>query len=216
MSRSRRRTKLRDDEEEDGSASSTKFTETATGWHMLKVESYCQISGLGVARRLKSCPFVVGGHAWCIAYFPNGVTEDTADCISFALRLEDRCAGTGREAVMVRTTFSLLGVAGGPAPSLTVSCGVWTFSRIGQSCCHARFMERKEFEWSYVKDHEFCIIKVRRDSLVGRCAAAGPAPAIRRPPRQRGLGGRDAGRRRRVYLYSIIKRLCFSPNLFFL
>jgi hypothetical protein len=69
---------------------------------------------------------------------------------------------------MVRTTFSLLDVAGGPAPSLTVSCGVWTFLRIGQSCCHARFMERKEFESSYMKDDEFCIIKVRHDSPVGR------------------------------------------------
>jgi hypothetical protein len=29
------------------------------------------------------------------------------------------------------------------------------------------------------------------------------------------LGGRDAGRRRRVYLYIIIKRLCFSPTCFF-
>jgi hypothetical protein len=29
------------------------------------------------------------------------------------------------------------------------------------------------------------------------------------------LGGRDAGRRRRVYLYLIIKRLCFSPTCFF-
>jgi speckle-type POZ protein len=179
MSRSRRHTKLRNDDEEHGSASSTKFTETATGWHVLKGESYCQ-SGLCVARRLKSCPFVVGRHTWCIAYFPDGVTEDTADCISSAQRLEDRCAGTGREAVMVRTTFSLLDVAGGPTPSLTVSCGVWTLSKIGQSCCHARFIERKEFESSYVKDDEFCIIKVRRDSTVARCAAAaGPTPAIR-------------------------------------
>jgi hypothetical protein len=48
MSRSRRRTKLRNDDEDDDNASSTKFTETATGWHVLKVESYCQISGLGV------------------------------------------------------------------------------------------------------------------------------------------------------------------------
>jgi speckle-type POZ protein len=143
------------------------------------------ISGLGNVRRLKSCPFVIGGHAWCITYFPDGVTEDTADCISFALRLENRCAGTGRETVMVRTTFSLLDVAG--------SCGVWAFSRIGQSCCHARFMEQKEFESSYVKDDEFCIINVRRDSPVGS-AAAGPTPAIWKPPRQRGLGGRDAGR----------------------
>jgi speckle-type POZ protein len=87
------------------------------------------ISGLGVVRRLKSCPFIVRGHAWCITYFPDGVTEDNADCISFALRLEDRCAETGREAVMVRTTFSLLDVAGGPAPSLTVSCGVYGPSR---------------------------------------------------------------------------------------
>jgi hypothetical protein len=84
------------------------------------------------------------------------------------------------DTVRVRTTFNLLDVARGPAPSLTISCGVWTFSRIGQSCCHARFMERKKFESSYVKDDEFCIIKVQRDSPVGRCAAAiGPVPAIR-------------------------------------
>jgi len=143
---------------------------------VLKVEGYSEINGLGVARRLKSCPFVVGGHTWCIAYFPDGLTEDTADCIFFALRLEDRCAETGREAVMVRTTFSLLDVAGGPVPSFTVPCGVWTFSRIGQSCCHARFMERKEFESSYVKDDEFCI----RCDVTVLSAGARPPPDLRR------------------------------------
>lgn len=56
-------------------------------------------------------------------------------------------------------------------PSLTVSCGVWTFSRIGQSCCDARFMERKEFESCYVKDDEFCI---RCDVTVLSAAAAPP------------------------------------------
>jgi hypothetical protein len=173
------------------------------------------ISGLGNVRCLKSCPFVVGGHAWCITYFPDGVTEDTADCICFALRLENRCARTGRETVMVRTTFSLLDVARGPAPSLTVSCGVLAFSRIGQSCCHARFMEQKEFESSYVKDDEFCIINVRRDSPVSG-AAAGPTPAIRQPPRQRGLGGRDAGRRVASLCIPNNKEVMFFPNLFFL
>ncbi|KAG0530673.1 hypothetical protein BDA96_05G207300 [Sorghum bicolor] len=140
----RRRTMLRndDDDDDDGRASTTMLTEIATGWHVLKVERYSKINGLGVARRMKSCPFVVGGHTWCIAYFP------------------DRRSHRGHRRLHLFRP-----------PSRRSSCRHRKRCRQGQSCCDARFMERKEFESCYVKDDEFCI---RCDVTVLSAAAAPP------------------------------------------
>ncbi|CAL4991261.1 unnamed protein product [Urochloa decumbens] len=132
------------------SPSSTSFFETVTGWHVFKVEGYSQMKGLGVARRIKSSRFHVGGHSWCITFFPDG----SSDCICLALRLEDR--GTAGD-ITVQAKYSFLDEVGEPIPSSTrTSDSLYLFKWISESRVIAR-IKREDMESTYVRQDKFCI-----------------------------------------------------------
>ncbi|TVU24146.1 hypothetical protein EJB05_26547, partial [Eragrostis curvula] len=57
-------------------------TETATGWHVLKVEGYSKLGKLGVGKCRRSGTFSVGGHAWSIIYYLDGHDKESADWIA--------------------------------------------------------------------------------------------------------------------------------------
>ncbi|MFS9531791.1 MATH domain-containing protein, partial [Klebsiella pneumoniae] len=40
---------------------------------------------LGVGKFISSSAFSVGGHSWCIQYYPDGYTKENADWISVCL-----------------------------------------------------------------------------------------------------------------------------------
>ncbi|OEL23029.1 hypothetical protein BAE44_0015952, partial [Dichanthelium oligosanthes] len=54
--------------------------------HVLTIDGSSLI-GLGNAKFIDSATFDVGGHGWCIIYFPNGDCADNADWISIFLTL---------------------------------------------------------------------------------------------------------------------------------
>uniref|UniRef100_A0A0E0EY48 MATH domain-containing protein n=1 Tax=Oryza meridionalis TaxID=40149 RepID=A0A0E0EY48_9ORYZ len=53
--------------------------DTATGYHLLKIDGYSLIKGTLTGKSLKSSLFTVGGHRWRINYYPNGDSADSAD-----------------------------------------------------------------------------------------------------------------------------------------
>ncbi|XP_039814999.1 BTB/POZ and MATH domain-containing protein 1-like [Panicum virgatum] len=142
----------------DGSGSaSTTFAVKETGWHVFQAE-YSEFNGIGAMRHIKSSTFFVGGHSWLITFFPDGLSEDVnKDWICFGLHLEKRGAtgsGVGGREVTVLAKFSLLDEAGDPSYT---KADKFTFARTFESLALQRFIRRKEFESSYVRDGRFSV-----------------------------------------------------------
>ncbi|CAM0909176.1 unnamed protein product [Alopecurus aequalis] len=66
---------------------STCAPETAHGTHLFKIDGYSMYKGLGVGKWIKSATFTVGGHDWCILFYPDGKGEDSKDWVSVYLEL---------------------------------------------------------------------------------------------------------------------------------
>nr|CAB3490372.1 unnamed protein product [Digitaria exilis] len=147
---------------DDGYSASTAFAETSTGWHVLKVENYSQLKGIGVARPIKSSTFTVGGHSWCITFFPDGSTDQTADWVCFGLGLvrRRRGGGSGEDNIKVRTKFTFLDKVGEPVTSSSMVTGICTFSTRGPSWSYAypQVIKRTVMESCHVSDDDsFCV-----------------------------------------------------------
>ncbi|KAG2563463.1 BTB/POZ and MATH domain-containing protein 2-like [Panicum virgatum] len=145
-----------------GGSGSASTTVAATGWQVLKVEGYSQLKGIGVARRIKSTPFMVGGHSWCVTFFPDGSSKETADWVCFGLRLErrrrhDGGGGGGDIPVLARAKYSFLDQVGEPVPSSTVSGSVCAFSRPGESWGRLELIRRKDMESRHVRNNRFWV-----------------------------------------------------------
>ncbi|KAF6991658.1 hypothetical protein CFC21_008721 [Triticum aestivum] len=62
------------------STASSFLTSTDWGYHLLVVQDYSHTKqATPTIEWISSRPFMVGGHKWCIDYFPNGYTESCAD-----------------------------------------------------------------------------------------------------------------------------------------
>ncbi|KAG2558810.1 BTB/POZ and MATH domain-containing protein 1-like [Panicum virgatum] len=157
-------------------------TVTARGWHVLKVEDYSRLKGISIARRIKSSPFIVGGHSCCV-FFPDGSSEETADWVCFGLRLERRRRDDNDD-VLARAKYTFLDQVGEPVPSSTVvgRASVLEFSRTGQAWVHPKFIKSKDMESSRVRGDKFCIrCDVTVVETTGRqVPATVPPPDLRR------------------------------------
>jgi speckle-type POZ protein len=79
---------------------------TASGYHLLMVNEYSHrkaITRNGI--QILSLPFMVGGHRWCIRYYPNGYGYACADSVSLFLYLVDKNV---TEALNVQFEFSFV------------------------------------------------------------------------------------------------------------
>ncbi|KAL6882715.1 hypothetical protein ACP4OV_011405 [Aristida adscensionis] len=63
--------------------------DTARGYHILKIDDYSLTKGKPNGEYLKSHPFTVGGHRWCIRYYPNGDRPEVAEYISLFVMLDE-------------------------------------------------------------------------------------------------------------------------------
>uniref|UniRef100_A0A0D9W534 MATH domain-containing protein n=1 Tax=Leersia perrieri TaxID=77586 RepID=A0A0D9W534_9ORYZ len=63
---------------------------------------------------IKSQSFRVGGHNWCIRFYPNGCNSDNTDCICIFLQLDN---STVEKEVKAQLKFSLLDRSGRPSHS---------------------------------------------------------------------------------------------------
>lgn len=79
---------------------------TASGYHLLVVNGYSRTKATTPnGTVITSLPFMVGGHRWCIRFYPNGECSKYADSISLFLRLVDENV---TDALKVRYNFSFL------------------------------------------------------------------------------------------------------------
>jgi speckle-type POZ protein len=166
-----------------GGSMSAVFTETESGWHVLKIERYSQIKGVfGVANPFTSAVFSAGGHRWHIGYYADGYAEDTDDCIGFELFLVDH--PDDEEAmndVKAKFVFTLLDQAGQPVPAYTAASEVGTFSSAVPSWGFESFIERTELESKYLNDDDSfsvrCDVTVFKDSRRENLITATPPPS---------------------------------------
>ncbi|KAL6883431.1 hypothetical protein ACP4OV_010845 [Aristida adscensionis] len=130
--------------------------DTARGYHILKINGYSLTKETPNGKYIRSLPFTVGGHRWCIRYYPNGDRPEAAECITLHLRLDE----TVDKAVKARHRFCFVDDVGeeplelGPASS---------FKSHG-SGGYRDFIQREDLEKSrHLKDDSFA---VRCDVLV--------------------------------------------------
>ncbi|KAF7104542.1 hypothetical protein CFC21_105434 [Triticum aestivum] len=64
--------------------------ETVHGTHSFKIDRYDLHRGFGVGNCIQSANFTVGGHEWCIRFYPDGYNEDNKDYVSVFLQLKTK------------------------------------------------------------------------------------------------------------------------------
>ncbi|OEL28973.1 hypothetical protein BAE44_0010009 [Dichanthelium oligosanthes] len=143
----------------DRNGATTIATETATGSHELVVRRYSKSKGLlGVGRAMHSHAFDVGGHRWCIAYFPDGERDEYEEYIAVFLLVDPDVEGH----VKVRCEFSLLDQDGEAVPAYR-RWGINTFSSTDCGWV-SHLIRREELESSpYLHDDSF---RIRYDVTV--------------------------------------------------
>lgn len=86
-------------------SASTCTTESEQGEHLFKISDYSFHRGMGVGCYINSSWFTVGGHDWCLHYYPDGSTEDGKDNIVVGLELME--LGQKAFTAWVSSTISL-------------------------------------------------------------------------------------------------------------
>ncbi|CAO2149796.1 unnamed protein product [Urochloa humidicola] len=150
------------------SSASTIAVNMETGSHELTITDYSGTKGLGVGKYIRSSTFTVGGHSWCIRYYPDGETQEYADWISMYLERLDK----GKDLIVTaRFRISLLDQAGEPVPSVNYMTELLEFSSIRTSWGYRNFTRRKVFESSsFLKDDSFrischvTVVKIRAET----------------------------------------------------
>ncbi|KAG2537976.1 hypothetical protein PVAP13_9NG269200 [Panicum virgatum] len=156
-------------------SSSAIVADTSSGYHILRIDGYSRTKGLPTGERLVSRPFIVGGHRWCICYYPNGQSSQYADCISLFVAI----VGTATKAVKAQIQFRFIDEVevGEEGPSLT-SEEVNFEGSIGWG--NGDFIKRQELETSkHLRDDSFTvrcdIVVINEFRTEGTADAATPA-----------------------------------------
>ncbi|CAN6310333.1 unnamed protein product [Urochloa humidicola] len=137
--------------DEPSRSASAILAETATGYHILRIGAYSRTKETPTGEYLKSLPFTVGGHRWCIRYYPNGYKPEYNDCISLYLHLEESVT----KAVKAQFKFSFVGDVANQAS--TLEAAVCTYSSHG---CWGNpdFFKKEELEKSkYLRGDSFAV-----------------------------------------------------------
>ncbi|KAE8770349.1 TD and POZ domain-containing protein 4 [Hordeum vulgare] len=106
------------------SASTIVAPVVGSGSHVLRVEGYSHTKGLGNGKFVASESFTVGGHQWCLQYYPDSSTSDNSDSVTISLNLVSR----NLDFVQATYTISLLDKEGNPSPSCTCTFRRRTFT----------------------------------------------------------------------------------------
>ena len=177
-----------------GASTTTVSVETVTGFHVLKVEGFSQFKGLGVGKHVNSGTFTVGGHSWCISFFPDGYDDSSADWICVDLYLDHTTPASGG-VVKACFTLSLLHKVGEPLPSHSKASTLTTFSSTLKSCGFREFIKRKDLESSsFSVEDSFrirCDVTVVREIVTkvtesgSASTAPSPSPSAGRASRRR-------------------------------
>ncbi|KAF7036761.1 hypothetical protein CFC21_047310 [Triticum aestivum] len=157
-------------------SASTCTAESEQGEHLFKISDYSIHRGMGVGCYIESSWFTVGGHDWCLHYYPDGYTEDGKDDMVVGLEL-----------------MELRGKAFPPRVSSTISLLHWATKRVSLSSSVAMSanlpdpnyfvthnINRGEMEASgYVVDDRLtikCAVTVIKEPYVFEAEAQVPVP----------------------------------------
>ncbi|XP_039827114.1 BTB/POZ and MATH domain-containing protein 1-like [Panicum virgatum] len=99
--------------EPSGSASAI-LADTASGYHILRIDAYSRTMATPIGKYLESLPFTVGGHRWRIRYYPNGDDQEAKDYISLFVKLDESVTN----AVTAQFKFRFIGNVGQEALTL--------------------------------------------------------------------------------------------------
>ena len=69
-------------------SSSAIVADTASGYHILRIDGYSGTKGTPTGEFHKSHTFTIGGQRWFILYYPNGVNPASIDYVYFYLVLD--------------------------------------------------------------------------------------------------------------------------------
>ncbi|TVU31085.1 hypothetical protein EJB05_22754, partial [Eragrostis curvula] len=131
-------------------SASSIIADTTRGYHILKIDGYSLTKGTPTGECLKSHPFTLGGHRWCIHYYPNGDKPESKDYISIFLHLDQSVSKA------VKACYQLNFIDDVDEKTLAFR-GVRIFESNG-SRGFTQFMKREDFEKSkHLKDDSFAI-----------------------------------------------------------
>ncbi|EES13596.1 hypothetical protein BDA96_07G092800 [Sorghum bicolor] len=121
--------------------------ETARVTHSFKIVGNGLHKNFGVGRCIRSAPFSVGGHNWCILYYPDGRTEDCKDYVSIFLELMSE----NTEATALRE-FRLVNQTTGISTSISCTCQA-VYNAENAARGSRKFMKKGDLEsLGYLKD----------------------------------------------------------------
>lgn len=163
--------------------SSQSVWEGITGTHYFEVVGYSLMDGFGAGRHVCSGDFSVAGHDWYVAFYPDGLDQDSAGYASACL------AYRGKER-LVRAKYSLSLVArdGRASPLAGDTLRSHYFTPTSRSADVLKFVEKSKLSSSPSSSSYSCLDD---DTLTIRCVVTvvtGPrvesvAPAKERGPR---------------------------------
>ncbi|KAF8681978.1 hypothetical protein HU200_045434 [Digitaria exilis] len=125
---------------------------TARGYHILRIDAYSRTTEMPTGKCLKSLPFTIGGHRWCIRYYPNGNKPEVKDYISLFFHLDESVD----KAVKAQQMFRFIGDVGEQALTLGGPHNYGTYRTWG----YPQFIKRQDLVASK---------HLRDDSFTGRC-----------------------------------------------
>ncbi|KAL6641113.1 hypothetical protein ACP70R_019294 [Stipagrostis hirtigluma subsp. patula] len=139
---------------EPSRSASSIVAETAKGYHILKIDGYSLTMDKPTGDYFKSQSFTVGGHRWCIRYYPNGAKPESAEYISLFLVLDESVA----KAVKARYQFRFVDKVGEQPLKLG---GVNSFYS-DHGWGHSKFITREDLEKSkhLKEDDSFAVVVV--------------------------------------------------------
>jgi speckle-type POZ protein len=135
---------------EPSRSASTIVANTASGYHILRIDGYSHTVATPTGNYIASLPFTVGGHRWHIRYYPNGYNSGAKDYISLFLYPHNILAGP----VEAQYKFRFVGdvveqpLTLGRVHSFVEYCG----------CGYSKFIKREDLVQSkHLRDDSFAI-----------------------------------------------------------
>ncbi|CAL4935526.1 unnamed protein product [Urochloa decumbens] len=123
---------------------STCAPKTARGRHVFRVTGYSLLKGLGAGNFIRSATFAVGGHDWCVRFYPNVDGLDVTDEL-ISIYVDRLSKGT-----QVRALFGLRLTKRDKNLSRPkyMTPKICNFNHSRTTCGYKRFIKRSELEAS--------------------------------------------------------------------
>ncbi|CAL4943983.1 unnamed protein product [Urochloa decumbens] len=123
---------------------STCAPKTARGRHVFRVTGYSLLKGLGAGNFIRSATFAVGGHDWCVRFYPDGDGLDVTDEL-ISVYVERLSKGT-----QVRALFGLRLTKRDKNLSRPkyITPKICNFNHSRTTCGYKRFIKRSDLEAS--------------------------------------------------------------------